>query len=69
MLSAIKHHMSSIEDIEMFPILSLLIFFLFFSAVSWYAYRAPKESMDESLMMPFNEGVVLDDDANKTKSN
>ncbi|MCK5908015.1 MAG: CcoQ/FixQ family Cbb3-type cytochrome c oxidase assembly chaperone [Flavobacteriales bacterium] len=55
MLRFIKHHMDTIQGIEIYPIISLLIFFLFFSAVVWYAIKTPQESIDESEMLPFDD--------------
>ncbi len=55
MLRFIKHYMDTIQGIEIYPIISLLIFFLFFSAVIWYAMKAPQETMDNGEMLPFDE--------------
>ena len=55
MLRFIKHHMDTIQGIEIYPIISLLIFFLFFSAVVWYAVKTPEDSIHESEMLPFDD--------------
>ena len=55
MLRFIKHHMDTIQGIEIYPIISLLIFFLFFSAVVWHAVRTPEDSIHESEMLPFDD--------------
>jgi len=60
MLRFIKHHMDTIQGIEIYPIISLLIFFLFFSAVVWYAVRTPQESIHESEMLPFDDENIED---------
>ena len=55
MLRFIKHHLDTIQGIEIYPIISLLIFFLFFSAMVWYVAKTPDESIHESEMLPFDE--------------
>ena len=57
MLKFIKHHMAGIENIEIYPIISLMIFFIFFSAVTWYALKAPKRAMEENEMLPFDDST------------
>jgi cbb3-type cytochrome oxidase subunit 3 len=47
MLKFIKGHMASIDGIEIYPIISLLIFFLFFSLVIWFQFRADKTVYSE----------------------
>ena len=58
MLRFIKHHLDTISGIEIYPIISLVIFFTFFAAVTWYAIKAPKESIKESEMLPFADSTV-----------
>ena len=52
MLKFIKHHISEIEGIEIYPILSLLIFFLFFIALFWWVWKAKKEYIDKISQLP-----------------
>ena len=47
--------MDTIQGIEIYPIISLLIFFLFFSAVVWFAVKTSDESIHESEMLPFDD--------------
>lgn len=42
MLKFVKHHMESIFGIEVFPLISFVMFFLFFLAVTWYVYGRDK---------------------------
>ncbi len=43
MLKFVKNHMESITDIEIYPIISLLIFFTFFVALFWWVITAKKD--------------------------
>lgn len=52
MLKFIKHHMTEIDGIEVYPILSLLIFFLFFSALAWWVISSKKEYIDKVSQLP-----------------
>ena len=49
--------MAGIQDIEIFPIISLLIFFLFFTGVIWFALKAPQRMIDENEMLPFEDST------------
>ncbi|MDY2587711.1 CcoQ/FixQ family Cbb3-type cytochrome c oxidase assembly chaperone [Winogradskyella aquimaris] len=43
MLKFVKHHMESITGIEIYPLISLLIFFLFFVALFFWVFTAKKD--------------------------
>jgi cytochrome c oxidase cbb3-type subunit 4 len=43
MLKYIKGHMESMEGIEIYPIISLIIFFSFFVALFWWVFTAKKD--------------------------
>ena len=43
MLKYIKNHMETIAGIEIYPILSLLIFFTFFIVLFWWVFTAKKD--------------------------
>jgi hypothetical protein len=47
--------MTGIDGIEIYPIISLLIFFLFFTVLSWWVLSSKKEYIDEVSHLPFNE--------------
>lgn len=53
MLKFIKHNMDSISGIEIFPIISLLIFFIFFVALYTWVYTYKKEKINELSHLPF----------------
>jgi len=43
MLKFVKNHMDSISGIEIYPIISLLIFFVFFVVLFWWVFTAKKD--------------------------
>lgn len=54
MLKYIKGHASSIEGIDIYPMISLLIFFLFFVAVLYYVKTMDKKSVTEISALPLD---------------
>ncbi len=55
MLKFIKHHMSEIDGIEIYPIISLLIFFVFFTALFWWVASSKKEYIEKVSQIPLEE--------------
>jgi cytochrome c oxidase cbb3-type subunit IV len=51
MLKFIKHHMS-VEGIEIFPLISFLLFFAFFVIVLIYVFRKDKQHIQEMSNLP-----------------
>jgi len=43
MLKFVKNHMESITGIEIYPIISLLIFFVFFVILFWWVFTSKKD--------------------------
>lgn len=64
MLKFIKHHAESIIGIEIYPMISLLIFFLFFVALLVYVVRSDKQEMQEISRLPLD----TDDQPNLSQS-
>ncbi|WP_242094624.1 CcoQ/FixQ family Cbb3-type cytochrome c oxidase assembly chaperone [Aestuariivivens sediminicola] len=54
MLKFIKNHMESIADIEIYPIISLLIFFIFFVALFWWVITAKKDYIKKVSNLPLD---------------
>ncbi|MBZ9651766.1 CcoQ/FixQ family Cbb3-type cytochrome c oxidase assembly chaperone [Psychroflexus montanilacus] len=52
MLKFIKGHMETIQGIEIYPIVSLLIFFLFFVVLFWWVFTAKKDYVEEVSQIP-----------------
>lgn len=55
MFEPIKHNMETIAGVAIYPIVSLLIFFLFFLALGVWVYAFKKETIMEFSQMPLNE--------------
>lgn len=54
MLKFVKHHMDSIDGIEVYPIISLLIFFIFFVTLFWWVFTAKKDYIDNVSNLPLD---------------
>ena len=52
MLKFVKNHMESIEGIATYPMISLLIFFVFFSLLFCWVFTASKEYIKEVSELP-----------------
>ena len=50
-----KEVLRSIENIEIFPIISLIIFVLFFIGITVWAFRVPKEYIDHMKSLPMED--------------
>ena len=62
MLKFIKGHAASIDGIDIYPMISLLIFFIFFVAVLYYVKTMDKKKVAEISALP------LDLEANEANS-
>ena len=54
MLKFVKNHMESITGIEIYPIISLLIFFTFFVILFWWVFSAKKDYINRVSNLPFD---------------
>jgi len=54
MLKFVKNHMESIAGIEIYPIISLLIFFTFFVVLFWWVFTAKKEYIKTVSNLPLD---------------
>ena len=55
MLKFIKHHMETIGGIEIYPVISFLIFFTFFVLVLIYVIKADKKTINEIANIPLDQ--------------
>ncbi len=55
MLKFIKHNLESIENIEIYPIISLLLFFAVFITMIIFVYKLPKKQIDEISQLPLED--------------
>jgi len=59
MFEQIKHNMENISGIEIYPILSLLIFFFFFVGLGFWVFSYKKEKIQEMSEIPLDEGLII----------
>jgi len=55
MLKYIKHHFEGITGVEIYPIISLLLFFIVFVTMLIYVLRIPKKSIEQISNLPLEE--------------
>lgn len=55
MLKFIKHHMTSIDHIEVYPLISFVIFFLFFIVVLLLVLRSDKKFITKMQNLPLED--------------
>lgn len=55
MFEPIKHNMETIDGVAIYPIVSLLIFFLFFLGLGIWVFTYKKETITAFSNMPLNE--------------
>jgi len=65
MLRYIKHNLTGIDGVEIYPIISLLIFVLFFSLMIIYVVRMKKKDIEEVSGMPLEDGTTDEFDSTK----
>lgn len=59
MFEQIKHNMETIAGVAIYPILSLLIFFLFFVGLGLWVFSYKKEKIEEMSQIPLNDNPLL----------
>lgn len=57
MLKFVKNHLESITGIEIYPLISLLIFFTFFVVLFWWVFTAKKDYIKEVSQLPLNDNL------------
>ena len=63
MLKFIKHNLEGIDGVEIYPIISLLLFFTVFIVMLVFVLKLPKKNIDEVSQLP------LDNDNNSKELN
>lgn len=61
MLRYIKHNLTEVTGIEIYPIISLLIFVLFFTVVIWRTMRMTKAEVSKYSNIPMEEEITNED--------
>lgn len=64
MLKFIKHNMETISGIEIYPIISLSIFFTFFVLLFIWVMTYKKETIDEISKLPLEKDTTSSDKNN-----
>ncbi|WP_081897859.1 cbb3-type cytochrome c oxidase subunit 3 [Flavobacterium sp. 83] len=59
MFEQIKHNMETIEGVAIYPILSLLIFFVFFIGLGIWVFSYKKEKITELSQIPLNDNKIV----------
>jgi len=54
MLKYIKNYMEDISGIEIYPLISLLIFFIFFVILFWWVFTAKKDYIERVSNIPLD---------------
>jgi hypothetical protein len=57
-----KDVLQSIDNVQIWPIISFIIFFLFFLCLLWWVFTADKELIDKIKRLPI-EGATTSNDA------
>jgi cytochrome c oxidase cbb3-type subunit IV len=47
-----KHYLTSIDQVAIYPLFSLLLFTVFFGVVTWYVFSTHKVVMEERAKIP-----------------
>lgn len=55
MIKSLKGIMGSIDGVEVYPIVSLLVFFIFFVVLGWYVFTMNKKHVEEMKQVPLEK--------------
>lgn len=55
MFKFIKQYAETIDNAQVYPMISLFIFFLFFVALLWYVIKMDKNNVHELAALPFDD--------------
>jgi cbb3-type cytochrome oxidase subunit 3 len=55
MLKFVKGHLESIDGVEIYPIISLLIFFIFFVGLTYWVVTMKKSDIEEISNLPLDK--------------
>lgn len=58
MFKFIKQYAEKLQDVQVYPLISLVIFLLFFIALLWYVKKMDKTVVKEISDIPLNAGEV-----------
>ncbi len=58
MLKFIKGNLEQIDNVAVYPMISLLIFFIFFVVLFWWVFTAKKAHIEEVSAIPLNDNTI-----------
>lgn len=53
-----KNYLETIAGINIYPLISLVIFVAFFAGLLWYVFRMSRQEVDEMKAIPLDDGLV-----------
>lgn len=62
-----KHYFEGAENIAIGPIISLVIFFVFFIGLLYWVFKVDKSFIKKMEDMPLNDSLVADQDSQEKK--
>lgn len=57
MLKFIKHHLDTMAGVEIYPIISLILFFLVFISMLILVFKMPKKNIEELGNLPLDQDL------------
>ena len=61
MLKFIKHNLEGIDGVEIYPIISLLLFFMVFVTMLIFVFKLPKRSIEEKSQLPLESDLTINE--------
>jgi hypothetical protein len=65
-MKIVSHTLEQIAGVEIYPIISLLLFFIFFTVVGYMVLTADKELIEEMKNLPLDKDHDLNDENHLT---
>ena len=59
MLKFIKGNLENIDGVQIYPIISLLIFFIFFAALFWWVFTTKKAHIETVSNIPLEDDTII----------
>lgn len=48
------NYLKDVTGIELYPLISMVLFIVFFTAMGWYVYKTPKKVMQRQAEIPLD---------------
>lgn len=61
MLKFIKHNLEGIDGVEIYPIISLLLFFVVFVSMLVFVFKLPQKSIEEISQLPLDSDLTINE--------